>query len=115
MFRVFAFAHVLSLISVFFTMNATSFALSQDTPPSDWVKEKCERYTKGWEDVLSRKGTEGISEKFLENHTLFLASGCLEKVNVCPRLPEELELANIMVLVAMNAGMASTFLPFSCP
>src|SRR3954447_21656853 len=51
--------------------------------------------------------------KFLDRHEAFLASGCTAKADVCPRSPEELELANIMVLAAMNAGTASTFLPFS--
>jgi len=33
---------------------------------------------------------------------------------VCPRSPEEFARADIMTILAMNAGMASTFLPFAC-
>jgi len=54
--------------------------------------------------------TPGASTKrhgeFLDRHEAFLASGCTAKADVCPRSPEELELANIMVVAAMNAGTA---------
>jgi hypothetical protein len=48
------------------------------------------------------------------SHEAFLASGCTARAAVCPRSAEELEIANVMVVLAMNAGTASTFLPFSC-
>lgn len=80
-----------------------------------WTEEKCLRYTKAWTEMLTRRGTNGLGEAFLARHEAFLASGCTSKPDVCPRSAEELEVANIMVVLAMNAGMASTFLPFACP
>lgn len=80
----------------------------------DWPKEKCARYRKGWADLVARSGTGGFGADFLQAHDAFLASDCLAKANVCPRSPKELEAANALTLIAMNAGMASTFLPFNC-
>jgi hypothetical protein len=99
------------------TLLASSFA----APPavaqassSSWSEVKCARYKEAWLEGLARRGRRGLGRKFLDRHEAFLASGCTAKADVCPRSPEELELANIMVLAAMNAGTASTFLPFSC-
>lgn len=86
----------------------------QDTPSSNWSEVKCERYKKAWSDALARRGTRGLGRDFIERHEAFLASGCTARGDVCPRSAEELELANILVILAMNAGTASTFLPFSC-
>ena len=49
-----------------------------------------------------------------DRHEAFIASGCTRQGNVCPRSAEELDLANMMVVAAMNAGTASTFPPFAC-
>ena len=57
---------------------------------------------------------EGLGQEFLDRHEAFLASGCTAQANVCPRSAEELDLANMMVVAAMNAGTASTFPPFAC-
>ena len=64
--------------------------------------------------MLARRGRAGLSEGFLSAHDAFLASGCTARADVCPRSPEELDLANVLTLAAMNAGAASTFLPFAC-
>lgn len=87
-------------------------AQAQDAP--DWRRTKCERYTKDWTEALRRFGPAGLSPDFLNRHDAFLASGCDGPREVCPRSKEELALANAMVLRAMNAGTASTFLPFAC-
>jgi hypothetical protein len=55
-----------------------------------------------------------LGQEFIARHEAFLASGCTAKGDVCPRSAEELDLANMMVVAAMNAGTASTFPPFSC-
>lgn len=80
-----------------------------------WPEVKCTRYKKAWSDALARMGNKGLSQDFLERHEAFLASGCTAKADVCPRSEEELGLANVMVIAAMNAGTASTFPPFACP
>lgn len=79
-----------------------------------WPEVKCTRYKKAWVDALSRRGAKGLSQEFLDRHDAFLASGCTIRGDVCPRSEEELALANMMVVAAMNAGTASTFPPFSC-
>lgn len=80
-----------------------------------WSEIKCARYTRAWSEALARRGTRGLGRDFLDSHAAFLASGCLSDVKVCPRSAEELDLANIMILAAMNSGTASTFPPFGCP
>jgi hypothetical protein len=89
-------------------------ALAQTAPPQNWPEVKCARYREAWTEALARKGTRGIGQEFLDRHEAFLGSGCTAKADVCPRSGEELGLANILVLSAMNAGMGSTFLPFAC-
>lgn len=79
-----------------------------------WPEVKCARYTKAWSEALSRRGRQGLSQDFLDRHEAFLASGCTAKGDVCPRSEEELALANMMIVAAMNAGTASTFPPFAC-
>jgi hypothetical protein len=90
-------------------------ALAEPTSGDKWRTEKCVRYTKAWNETLKRRGTAGLGEDFRQRHDAFLASGCLGAHNVCPRSPQEFDLANIMVIQAMNAGTASTFPPFGCP
>ena len=90
------------------------WAVAQETRPRGWREVKCERYTKGWSEALARRGTRGLGREFLDAHAAFLASGCTTNADVCPRSAEELDLANIMVVIAMNAGTASTFPPFAC-
>lgn len=94
--------------------SATSMAFAQDNQPQSWSEVKCARYKKAWSEALTRRGTQGLGQEFIANHEAFLASGCMAEANVCPKSTEELELANIMVILAMNAGTSSTFLPFSC-
>ena len=79
-----------------------------------WGEEKCARYTKAWFEALRRKGPQGLGSEFIRRHDAFLASGCAHGISVCPRSPEELEMANIMIIAAFNGGMASTFTPFAC-
>lgn len=83
-------------------------------PARGWAAEKCDRYARAWPEALARFGTQGLSPAFLEGHAQFLASGCRERRDLCPETPAELAIADAMTIVAMNAGAASTFLPFTC-
>jgi len=94
--------------------GSVSPALAQNTPPKSWPEVKCERYGNAWAEALMRRGRQGLSPEFIERHEAFLAAGCTTKADVCPRSTEELDMANIMVVAAMNAGTASTFPPFAC-
>ena len=89
-------------------------ARAQPAPPENWPAVKCERYTKAYAEALTRLGRKGLGQPFLDAHEAFLASGCSIKGEVCPRSTEELNLANVMVIMGMNQGMASTFMPFAC-
>jgi hypothetical protein len=110
----------LALIVAFGLLQAMSVAgpvsgaVAQEQPPQSWPEVKCARYKKAWVDALARQGKQGLSVEFLDRHETFLASGCTTKGDVCPRSTEELSLANMMVVAAMNAGTASTFPPFAC-
>jgi len=75
---------------------------------------KCDRYTEAWNGALAQFGRQGLSQDFLRRHAAFLASGCRSGREVCPRSRAELDLANAMTVAAMNAGAASSFLPFAC-
>ena len=79
-----------------------------------WTQEKCARYEAAWKQALARRGTQGLGPDFLARHEAFIASGCTARAEVCPRSAEELALADILVIAAMNAGTAGTFLPFAC-
>ncbi|WP_439498257.1 hypothetical protein [Bosea sp. (in: a-proteobacteria)] len=102
-----------ALLAVSFAGSVSPVSAQQGEAPS-WSEVKCERYKKAWSTATERRGTRGIGQEFLQRHEAFLASGCLAQGDVCPRSKEELDLANIMVIAAMNAGTASTFLPFAC-
>jgi len=80
----------------------------------DWPAEKCRRYRKATSDALHRLGRDGLSPQFLARHDKFLTENCQVAVAVCPKSPEEFRFANTLVILGMNAGMASTFFPFSC-
>jgi hypothetical protein len=86
---------------------------AQAPPPRAWTAEKCSRYAQSWSEALSRFGHEGLSAEFLSRHDAFLGSGCQTR-DVCPRSPQELAIADVMTIAAMNAGAASSFVPFIC-
>ncbi len=81
---------------------------------STWSEVKCQRYGAAWDTLIARRGTTGLGPAFLERHAAFIASGCSTAPDVCPRSPAELDVANALVIAAMNGGAASTFLPFRC-
>ncbi len=79
----------------------------------DWTAEKCSRYSQVWPTALARFGRVGLSEEFIARHEAFIASGCRTR-DVCPRSPQEIAMADVMTIAAMNAGTASSFVPFAC-
>ena len=90
-------------------------ALAAQEPQASWTEEKCARYRAAWVHLLARRGgTKDLGPEFIASHDAFLASGCTAKADVCPRSGPELDVANMLVIAAMNAGTASTFLPFAC-
>lgn len=92
---------------------ATLTAAGAETVRS-WRETKCERYRQAWTEVKRRFGTEGLGPAFIAHHDAFIASGCTADADVCPLSAREVEIANVLTIAAMNAGTASTFLPFAC-
>jgi beta-lactamase class D len=86
----------------------------QQTAAGGWAAEKCRRYQTAWRQLMTRRGFTDLSGEFLANHEAFMWRGCEDPRDVCPRSTGELDVANQMSIAAMNAGTASTFLPFSC-
>lgn len=89
-------------------------ARAQEAAQPDWPAVKCERYRKAWTDLLAQRGSVGLGQAFVERHDAFIASGCTARADVCPSTPQELAVANILSVKAMNAGMTGSFLPFAC-
>jgi hypothetical protein len=91
-----------------------ALAMQASASAEIWTERKCRIYRDGWLRVIAARGTAGLGTVFLERHRAFIDGGCTAPADVCPRSPEELDLANTMIVLAMNAGMASTFPPFAC-
>ena len=93
-------------------------AFSLDAPAAwaetSWTERKCQLYADATAAALSWTDPAGLSEEFLGHHAAFLASGCMRPHDVCPRSPEEVALADLLLTMSMSEGMASTFVPFAC-
>lgn len=79
-----------------------------------WTKQKCVLYQRAWDWAYYSIGPDGISAKFVAQNESFVATGCIERTVVCPRSSEEFDMANMLTVMTMNEGMASTFVPFTC-
>lgn len=88
-------------------------ASGQEPVLTEWQITKCRVYADAFQDASGGR-KEGLSQSFLDENEAFVAKGCVERVPVCPRTQADLDVANILTIVAMNAGTASTFLPFAC-
>jgi hypothetical protein len=107
---------VVAALACLLAMPQTGAAFGQGrSAVISWTVEKCVRYKASWTEYLKRRGGDGLSSGFLNAHRAFVESGCMNGRDVCPRSTEELAAANAMTIRAMNAGTASTFLPFACP
>lgn len=93
---------------------AGTAALAQQNGGTDWPTEKCSRYRKAYDQSIAYLGKKGLSAEFLASHDAFLAANCQARAEVCARSKQELDIANKLVLMAMNSGMSGTFLPFTC-
>jgi hypothetical protein len=76
--------------------------------------EKCAHYRRAYADATTRQGTQGLGTEFIARHDAFLASGCTSDAPVCAKTAEEVRLVNLLIVLGMNHGMASTFFPFRC-
>jgi hypothetical protein len=103
-----------TLILVGLALGLASPTSAQQQAP-DWVSQKCAAYAAAWTQALDMFGSGEMNDAFMAGNENFIASGCTESRDICPRSSQELEIANALTLALMNAGTASTFLPFRCP
>ena len=82
---------------------------------TDWPAAKCAAYGAAWNQALDGFGSDEMNYAFLAGNENFIAGGCSDRAEICPQSRQELEIANALTLALMNAGTASTFLPFKCP
>jgi hypothetical protein len=83
--------------------------------PSSWQQQKCALYADAWTRALDDIGSDDINYNFLATNENFIASGCTDTIAACPSSDQEHQIAELLTLVMMNEGAASTFLPFRCP
>jgi hypothetical protein len=102
----------LSALALLLAAFAASGAFADE--PDAWTREKCVRYERAWLKAIDFVGRDGISQDFIAGNEKFIADGCSSGADVCPHSPEEIELANVLTMAAMNFGTASSFLPFIC-
>lgn len=77
-------------------------------------EQKCILYQNAWGDAVNIIGATHLSREFISRNDQFIATGCTGQGNVCPKSDQEFEIANMLTMMTMNEGMASTFVPFSC-
>ncbi|MET3898171.1 hypothetical protein ABIB57_002117 [Devosia sp. UYZn731] len=99
---------------VFFVLFPDVSAAQDDTALSAWQAEKCHVYRQSWEKALGFFDTENVSQAFISQNETFMASGCTAQPVVCAQSRQELDIANALTIQKMNAGAASTFMPFRC-
>ena len=89
-------------------------ALAEDAPPDAWAVRKCALYAQATKDALAAVGPEGLRDRFMAENRAFIASGCLSQRRICAQTPQEYAFADLLTIMTMNEGMASTFVPFGC-
>lgn len=85
-----------------------------DEQHDDWTRQKCELYALIFKDALGLQGHDGLSPDFLSTNQRFIDAGCTGERSLCPTSEAELAFADLLTLMTMNEGMASTFVPFGC-
>lgn len=83
-------------------------------PGDEWTAKKCELYTQIVRDAITLQGHDGLSNAFLSTNQRFIDRGCQGARTLCPQSDAEFKLADLLTVMTMNEGMASTFVPFGC-
>lgn len=87
--------------------------LAQDAGQT-WAERKCVLYQRAVTDATKMIGRDRLRDEFIKKNQEFITGGCLTQGNVCPMTGGEFEFANLLTVMTMNEGMASTFVPFGC-
>lgn len=90
-------------------------ASATDRQESGWTARKCSLYEASVRDAITLHGPEGLRMEFLTDNQKFIDDGCAGRAEICPMTDEEWRLADTLLKMTMNEGMASTFVPFGCP
>ncbi len=106
--RAMLFAMITNLVAV------TPGSAQSDPELTQWQITKCRIYEQAWGRALDFFGSDNVNYNFIAQSENFIASGCTAGPAVCAQSSQELEIANALTLEMMNAGTASTFLPFKC-
>jgi hypothetical protein len=80
----------------------------------DWTAKKCELYRSASDDAAQIQGTEGVSESLISQSEAFIAGGCTGDHGLCPVTDQDRALIDLLTVLTMNEGMASTFVPLGC-
>ncbi|MFN3208292.1 MAG: hypothetical protein ACE369_04700 [Roseovarius sp.] len=89
-------------------------ALATERRADSWTLQKCVLYESSVRDAISLQGPEGLRVEFLTENQKFIDAGCAGRAEICPMTQEEWSLADLLLKMTMNEGMASTFVPFGC-
>ena len=100
----------LSFLGAFWFVPASA----QDLEGLTWTEQKCVLYAAAVQDALGILGQDGIGDAFLATNDAFIEGGCIAQGHVCPQTEQEGNLVNLLTVMTMNEGMASTFVPFRC-
>lgn len=104
------------MLALLWALGATMAAADAPSLGSlSWPERKCLLYQRAWASALAALDHPRISADFRALNQEFVQSGCTMKGSVCPRSPAEFDMANMLTVMTMSEGMASTFVPFHCP
>ena len=100
-------------------INGAAMAQSQTDAPLSlegltWTQQKCRLYESAFRDAVEIQGADGLRPAFLQENADFIAAGCTTERPICPETAQEGALADLLTVLTMNEGMASTFVPFAC-
>jgi hypothetical protein len=97
-------------VTCIFSIVMVSQAFAQE----NWAQRKCDLYSEGWRWVLQSQDLNGVRQTFIQGHQAFIDANCDHSIEICPVTKRERQLADILTVMSMNEGMASTFVPFAC-
>ena len=96
------------------TALLTTLLTTTDAHSATWRETKCTLYQDNRDETRAAMPANATSNAFNEQEDAFIASGCTERIYVCPHSKAELAYANLMSIKMMNAGATGSFLPFVC-
>ena len=91
-----------------------ALARAEEAPADAWTLRKCALYAQATDDALAALGVEGLSPSFIPENQYFIDSGCMAPTRICATTDQDYALADLLTMMTMNEGMASTFVPFGC-